>query len=200
MSKTTFFLLIVIGLFFAFGGGYFLGRYNYEDNNPTRDVEHPKPKTIKDDVIRPPHSSSDGSQVEDKKSGHDTENQPEAMADNSVAQIVDNFSTVAEDESNEWDEEESDESSDDYVLRAQIEDFIDLHRFDEDITLRFSQCGHKQCQIIGTYGISNRDFDDFLNEMRQQDWWNFSGTSSHLNEENGIGNFVVTFKKRQNTN
>lgn len=93
-------------------------------------------------------------------------------------------------EQSEW-ADNFDESEQDFEAATQLADFFTLHPEGENVYLHSIQCDEEQCQLIGQFEGSHQVFEDIINEMKQQPWWEYSGTSSNTSSEGNLTHFIL---------
>lgn len=78
-----------------------------------------------------------------------------------------------------------------------FEDFFALQPNGDKVDLQSLRCDDKQCQLIGQYNGPHDELGAMIDAMREQDWWNYTGTSSSTQSDNNVTHFVL-FLQRAN--
>lgn len=83
----------------------------------------------------------------------------------------------------------------DWQAKTNITDFLQLHEDAERIDLQKIICDERRCQLIGQYGGEHQHWEAVLKAMREQDWWDYTGTSSSSYSEDEQTYFNVFLNK-----
>lgn len=79
-----------------------------------------------------------------------------------------------------------------WQLQQHLQDYFLLYTQPEKIELLQVMCDGSQCQFIGNFAGSPKEWTDILYQMEQQDWWDFTNTSNHAQSKNNqLTSFVV---------
>lgn len=78
-----------------------------------------------------------------------------------------------------------------------FEDFFALQPNGDKVDLQSLRCDNKQCQLIGQYNGPHDELGAMVDAMREQDWWNYTSTSSSTQSDNNVTHFVL-FLQRAN--
>ena len=84
-----------------------------------------------------------------------------------------------------------DENEQDFEAATQLADFFTLHPDGEKVYLHSIQCDGEQCQLIGQFEGEHQRFESIINEMKEQPWWEYSGTSSNTSSDGSLTHFVL---------
>lgn len=78
-----------------------------------------------------------------------------------------------------------------YAAATQLADFFTLHPEGDNVYLHSIQCDTGQCQLIGQFEGPHQRFEAIINELKQQPWWEYSGTSSNTTSDGGQTHFLL---------
>jgi hypothetical protein len=87
------------------------------------------------------------------------------------------------------------ENDSDWQAKTNITDFLQLHEDVERIDLQKIICDERRCQLIGQYAGQHQNWQAVLDAMREQDWWDYTGTSSSSQSDNEQTYFNVYLDK-----
>ncbi len=93
--------------------------------------------------------------------------------------------------------ENYDDSDLDMEIATQITDFFALHPDGQKVYFHHVRCDTLQCQLVGQFDGDHGRFEEMLNEMKQQDWYSFGGTSSNTSSDDSETHFVIHLTDRK---
>lgn len=131
----------------------------------------------------------------------------ESMGTEAAGQVQEVVSTVMKgsDSRKQMHEEQSDwadnfdDSVQDFESATQLADFFTLHPEGEHVYLHSIQCDGEQCRLIGQFEGSHQVFERIINEMKQQPWWEYSGTSSNTSSDGNLTHFILHLTTERRT-
>lgn len=89
------------------------------------------------------------------------------------------------------------EEDTDWQAQTYISDFIELHEWRDDIQLYKLSCSNVACVMDGRMTGDHRRWEEVVNQMRNQEWWAYSGTSSTSStDDDGVTYFRVFMNKQ----
>ena len=92
-------------------------------------------------------------------------------------------------------EEEFESENADWESQTQISDFLTLHEQSHLVDLQSLKCDDRRCQLIGQFDSQHEEWGEIVEQMSDQDWWEFTGTSSSSTTRDGKTYFVLTLTK-----
>ena len=84
-----------------------------------------------------------------------------------------------------------DENEQNFESATQLADFFTLHPDGENVYLHSIQCDDAQCQLVGQFEGEHQRFESIINEMKEQPWWEYSGTSSNTSSDGSRTHFIL---------
>lgn len=84
-----------------------------------------------------------------------------------------------------------DENEQNFEAATQLADFFTLHPDGENVYLHSIQCDDAQCQLVGQFEGEHQRFESIINEMKEQPWWEYSGTSSNTSSDGSRTHFIL---------
>ena len=87
------------------------------------------------------------------------------------------------------------EHDQDYERQVQFTDFLLLHEQADKIDLHKILCATDKCQLIGQFDGDHKKWEGVMEEMKQQDWWDYTGTSSSSSTRDGVTYFNLFIDK-----
>lgn len=84
-----------------------------------------------------------------------------------------------------------DENEQNFEAATQLADFFTLHPDGENVYLHSIQCDDAQCQLVGQFEGEHQRFESIVNEMKDQPWWEYSGTSSNTSSDGNRTHFIL---------
>lgn len=92
-------------------------------------------------------------------------------------------------------QEEYDEQAQDYERKTQVTDFLQLHEQAEQIMLHELKCEPTRCLLVGSFDGQHENWANIVEQMKEQDWWDFGGTSSSSNSDGAVTHFMLFMDK-----
>ncbi|WP_414828786.1 hypothetical protein [Alteromonas sp. H39] len=90
-----------------------------------------------------------------------------------------------------------DENEQNFEAATQLADFFTLHPDGDNVYLHSIQCDDAQCQLIGQFEGEHQRFESIINEMKEEPWWAYSGTSSSTSSDGNRTHFVLHLKSER---
>ncbi len=90
------------------------------------------------------------------------------------------------------------EDDEDWQAKTNFTDFLQLHENAHLIELHKIICSTARCQLIGQFEADHKKWEEVINEMKEQDWWNYTGTSSSSSTRDGVTYFNLFVNKPEN--
>ena len=90
-----------------------------------------------------------------------------------------------------------DEHDLDFESQTHFTDFIQLHERADAIELHQIACAVGECQLLGQFEGDHEAWEAILEEMKEQDWWTYQGTSSSSSTRDGVTYFNLYVDKGQ---
>lgn len=97
-------------------------------------------------------------------------------------------------------EREFDEHDRDLEAQNHLTDFLQLHQDSPLIELHKIDCTQAECQLLGQYAGEHEKWSDIVEQMQQQDWWQYRGTSSSSSTHDGVTYFNLYIDKGDGSN
>lgn len=94
-------------------------------------------------------------------------------------------------------EENFDHNDSDWQAQTNFTDFLQLHDDAPLIDLQKIICSQAQCQLIGQFDGEHEGWENILEQMRGQAWWDYTGTSSSTTSRDGVTYFNVFVNKKK---
>lgn len=83
----------------------------------------------------------------------------------------------------------------DWQAKTQFTDFLQLHEHADLITLHKILCSTDRCQLIGQFDAQHKQWETVIDDMKKQDWWTYTGTSSSSSTRDGVTYFNLFVDK-----
>lgn len=88
-----------------------------------------------------------------------------------------------------------DENELDLQSQTNLTDFLQLHEASDLIDLHQIACTYQECQLLGQYRGEHQQWSDIIEQMKEQDWWDYQGTSSSSSTHDGMTYFNLYIDK-----
>ena len=217
MSKTGLLLIWVVSVAVSGVVGYQLGSApdalplsenvtTTRDSNPVELTQHQRidePETIASDTealsqMSAPSPSSTVKSTE--KPAEASEELDRRQKGERLEQLGEAFSeaqqqTLDHNELRKNFEREFDEHDRDLEAQNHFTDFLQLHQDSPLIELHKIDCTQAECQLLGQYAGEHEKWSDIVEQMQQQDWWQYRGTSSSSSTHEGVTYFNLYIDK-----
>ena len=156
-----------------------------------------------------PQSQSIGNQVEQPRSASigSTPYRPTAQQANAQYEQADELQEtgqqlqrMAQEQRQHLDQRTAFEQSfsseqEDWQAKTRFTDFLQLHPNAANVELHKIFCSSRQCQLIGQFEGQHDGWEAMIEDMKQQDWWDYQGTSSTSSTRDGITYFTLFVDK-----
>ena len=83
----------------------------------------------------------------------------------------------------------------DLTAQTNFTDFLQLHEKSPLIDLHQIRCSAKECQLLGQYEGEHKEWAAIVEEMKDQEWWEYRGTSSSSSSHDGVTFFNLYIDK-----
>lgn len=213
---------LILSIPLAWYAGYWMGKSLYKDTTSSTDVPQisSSHQAIKDESVHPSAQNKRQSQgvgefehaVEETGESADagetiqstqTAQEP-VRQDDAVSGLARTGEMLADRqgrehfaESREFENSFS-EDDEDWQAKTNFTDFLQLHENAHLIELHKIICSSERCQLIGQFDAEHKQWEQVINDMKEQDWWNYTGTSSSSSTRDGVTYFNLYVNKPTN--
>lgn len=207
--------LLTLGGACVFGAGYWLGAEKApvdQNSSANPDVRHSAYED--NEQQRVGRTQEDTSQLSPAEPVENPFKETRSLQQNSIAELPSESDVAAEiqgqpdqalaDKPQEYQHQDErkafnrafSEKIQDVEKETQVKDFFFLHDQSANIELHKVLCATDKCQVIGMYTGEHKAWDQVVEDLRQAEWWDFTGTSSSSSTRDGVTYFNIFFDKQ----
>ncbi|MCW8109170.1 hypothetical protein OPS25_11740 [Alteromonas ponticola] len=207
-------MLIPLVIFIAIAGyqfGYYHAKIDISDAQKVRLSENSNkesPNVLADKVVHKVSAAEIPAQsqkiLQTKKTANysvadETESAPISAGAGGVIDRIEKASAEDADRNKQYDEfvENYRDEDLDMELATQLTDFFSLLPDGQNVYFHHVRCNTSQCQLVGQFDGDHKRFSEMIEELQQQDWYSFGGTSSNINSDKTQTHFILHLTERK---